>query len=61
MVGTYPAGRADSNKTERRESSARIAGCALIVLDASAVVEVLGNGALAASLKRELVESGDLN
>jgi hypothetical protein len=36
-------GVSDQVKAERRESSARIAGCALIVLAASAVVELLGN------------------
>jgi predicted nucleic acid-binding protein len=59
MVGAYPADKADRDKAERYASSARIAGCAMIVLDASVVVELLSNGALADSLRRDLVESSD--
>jgi hypothetical protein len=41
-----------SGETERRPGSARIAGCAVIVLDASVVAEPLTNGALAHALRR---------
>jgi predicted nucleic acid-binding protein len=59
MVGAYPADKADRDKAERYASSARIAGCAMIILDASVVVELLSNGALADSIRRDLVESSD--
>src|SRR5471030_2094224 len=46
VVGTDAANQADPGKTERRASRARIAGCTMIVLDASVVVELLTKGAL---------------
>src|SRR3984957_14622111 len=59
MVRAYPARNADSDRKERRADHSRITRCAVIVLDASIVVELLTNGVLANSLRREIAASGD--
>jgi predicted nucleic acid-binding protein len=59
MVGANAASETDTDGTERRPSSARIAGYTVIVLDASVVVELLTNGPLAESLRRDLARLDD--
>src|SRR5439155_9702842 len=59
MVRAHPTSEADSRPIERRENSARIARFPMIVLDASVVVELLTNGALAESLRCDLAGRDD--
>ena len=50
---------AHSLEAERRPDRARTAGRAMIVLDASIVVELLSNGPMAETLRRDLAESDE--
>lgn len=52
MAVEHGAIEADPDKTKRRASGPRIAGCRMIVLDASVVLELLINGPLANSATR---------
>jgi len=54
VVGAHPTGKAHPDETERCASDTRVARNAVIVLDASVVVELLTNGPLADPLRRDL-------
>jgi predicted nucleic acid-binding protein len=59
MAGAHPAGQIHPGWTKRRSDHSRVAGGAVIVLDASVVVELLTNGPLADSIRRDLAERGE--
>jgi predicted nucleic acid-binding protein len=59
MAGVNAADKADAAKTKRGATDSRVTGLALIVLDASVVVELLTNATLAEALRRDLAEHSD--
>jgi predicted nucleic acid-binding protein len=59
MAGTHAAGETRRIENQSGAGNTRIAECPVIVLDASVVVELLTNGNLAESLRRDLASRGD--
>ncbi len=59
MAGLDAADKADAAKTKRGGTDSRFTGLALIVLDASVVVELLTNATLAEALRRDFAEHSD--
>lgn len=59
MAGAHAAGETHFVETQSRASDTRIAGFKVIVMDASVVVELLTNGRLADSLRRDLAGRSD--
>src|ERR1039457_552383 len=54
VAGAHPTGKAHPGQEEPRASNPRTARLTMIVLDASVVVELLTNGALADSIRSDL-------
>ena len=59
MAGPHAAGKANLVENKSRADDTRFAGFKVIVLDASVVVELLTNGRLADSLRRDLAKRND--
>jgi predicted nucleic acid-binding protein len=54
VVGDHRASETDPGETQSCSGDTQITGCTVIVLDASVVVELLTNGTLAESIRRDL-------
>ncbi|MGI9070151.1 MAG: type II toxin-antitoxin system VapC family toxin [Bryobacteraceae bacterium] len=59
MAGAYAAGETHFVEIQSRASRTQVAGFKVIVLDASVVVELLTNGRLSDSLRRDLAGRSD--